>query len=839
MKYFTIVLIILVVCNIINAQDAGIDIVAEFEDYYLFEAIDAVDTLVYVATRYGLSVWIYNENNIDVPPREISRYASPGMSEALIVSDTLCYLADGYNGLLVLSVTDPANIYEVGHCPEATNGQYMILDNDIIYMACFRSGIRTVDVSDITDPVLLDTYGQCRSEDIRLTDNYLFSVSEDYHDVFIFNVSDPSDIQLINQIEVEDNPEGIEVHDGCLYAVLRDRLMIMDINDPRDIEIIYESNVDAWLYGAPAAAKAVRYFGDGYLYVGLYRIWNVRNPREAEILYGNNAGAHYVELGHTVSHVPMGSPGICINYYIYNIEDPENIERIHWLPAACGLSDVFIQDNYLYVSSRFKYGSKFDIYDIEDIHNPMKIGEIDSTVGNDHRVGYDNIYVQDDIAVLSEWRATSDSLYIFSIENIEHPREVSRMGLHSVRDLKIDGEYIYAGNDGSSAGFIVISISDPQTPEIVWQYIADNPNDFKVYGVALSNSYAYSVSRSRGGEWEENFRVWNRSDPEDLQLVGSCVVEGFEATIAVSGEYAYVTGVIDRGLLSVVSIADPENPELVFTIRLPDYGRDCIVSDGYLYISYSNLGFEIFDLEDPERPELIAHYDTPITIYYYNQLAVVDGYVITPGIIYDCARVTGRWNVELSAESYDFGVLHLNSDSTFQLTIINLAQQPVDILDISSDSAAFSVDFDEAFIIAAGEDAEVNITFTPTEERQYNGQLTIHTERRDLTVDLSGTGVNLGVDDEDIFPLEFALYNAYPNPFNNLTRIHYTLDKPGFTTLSIFDITGREAVVLREGYMKPGAYSILWNGENMPSGVYFCHLVSIGRERVVKVVLMR
>ncbi|MDP8237984.1 MAG: T9SS type A sorting domain-containing protein [Candidatus Hatepunaea meridiana] len=827
MKRLIVLLIFLMMSSSVFAQQEDlIDLVVEYEDFYKFEAFDLVDTLIYVANHYGLSVWTYNEEIPENSPYEITRYATSGVSEALVVSDTICFLADSYNGLLVLSVADLDDIFEIGQCAEATYGQFIIQRDDILYMACYRAGIRTVDVSDPLDPILLDTYSPHSSEDIRLVDNLLYSISDYYHDVFILDISDPSDIQLLDRYELDNYPNGIEINDDLLYTQVDVSFTILSIADPENIEVVFASNSR---YGMGSLMNSIRYF-NGYIYMGMACIWDVRDPREAvRLCWGGGYGSAFTELGENVSFVSQSASAMVgrdlMIFDIHNFEEPE---RLHWHPAAYGLSDVFVQDNYLYVSSRFKYGSKFDIYNIENIFNPIKTGEIDSTIGNDSRLGYDDIFVQGDITVLSEYIGARDSLSIFSLEDIEHPREVSRIGRHSVKDLVIDGDYLYIGCDRVSSGnegLKVISIEDPTNPRIVWESDADELCAYEVYGVALSDNYAYSVSRSLGGELEQNFRIWDRGDPEDLQLVGSCVVEGFCATIVLSDEYAYVTGIIDRGLLSVVSIADSENPRVVSTTRLPDYGMDCAMLDGYLYISFYHMGFMIFDLNDPEQPDLISHYDTPISTGTYNQIAVVDGYVITSGIIYDCARITGRWNVQLSSESHDFGDVQLDTSAIWELTISNEAQQPVEILEVACDSATFTVDFDDIITIDLDEETTVEVTFAPTEPRPYTSALTIHTERRDLIVQLSGTGVELSASEDDTqLPLEFALYDAYPNPFNSVTTLQYDIRQSTNLQLSVYDLNGRLVETLYNGNIKSGSYSLTWNAGRLPSGLYLVRM---------------
>ena len=78
-------------------------------------------------------------------------------------------------------------------------------------------------------------------------------------------------------------------------------------------------------------------------------------------------------------------------------------------------------------------------------------------------------------------------------------------------------------------------------------------------------------------------------------------------------------------------------------------------------------------------------------------------------------------------------------------------------------------------------------------------------------------------------PQTFALSQNYPNPFNPETRIQYSLARPAFVTLKIFDAMGREIALLIQEQKAPGTYSTGWdgrdrNGNSVPSGVYFYQL---------------
>ena len=80
-------------------------------------------------------------------------------------------------------------------------------------------------------------------------------------------------------------------------------------------------------------------------------------------------------------------------------------------------------------------------------------------------------------------------------------------------------------------------------------------------------------------------------------------------------------------------------------------------------------------------------------------------------------------------------------------------------------------------------------------------------------------------------PKEFMLYQNYPNPFNPVTNIGFRIAGFGLVTLTIFDITGREAITLINEELRAGEYKTDWNAFSYSSGVYFYRLtVTSGKE---------
>ena len=54
--------------------------------------------------------------------------------------------------------------------------------------------------------------------------------------------------------------------------------------------------------------------------------------------------------------------------------------------------------------------------------------------------------------------------------------------------------------------------------------------------------------------------------------------------------------------------------------------------------------------------------------------------------------------------------------------------------------------------------------------------------------------------------------------------ISYTLSDPVHVTLAVYDIHGRNIIVLDEGYRVVGEHCIIFNAENLECGVYFAKL---------------
>jgi fibronectin-binding autotransporter adhesin len=85
----------------------------------------------------------------------------------------------------------------------------------------------------------------------------------------------------------------------------------------------------------------------------------------------------------------------------------------------------------------------------------------------------------------------------------------------------------------------------------------------------------------------------------------------------------------------------------------------------------------------------------------------------------------------------------------------------------------------------------------------------------------------------------YVLGQNYPNPFNPSTTINYSVPKAGKVELKVYDVLGREVQVLVNDVKPAGAYSIIFNANNLSSGAYFYQMKADGFAQTKKLTLVK
>jgi len=249
---------------------------------------------------------------------------------------------------------------------------------------------------------------------------------------------------------------------------------------------------------------------------------------------------------------------------------------------------VAVQGNYAYIG----VGPRLVILDVSNPAHPTIAGQtgILSNIVRGLAVAGNYVYVAD-----------GNSLRVFNVSNPAAPAQVGSYST-SAEKIVMVGNYAYVAAGGS--GLRIIDISNPTSPTQVGYY-APWPSD--VSDVAVAGSYAYLADRQNG------LVIVSISNPAAPVRVGSYDPPGFTETVAVSGDYAYISVMGEHTWvteLRVVNVANKSTPGEIGTYTPWDRISDSTVDGNYIYLVFGfqgrGKGLEILNVSNPSLPTQVS-----------------------------------------------------------------------------------------------------------------------------------------------------------------------------------------------------------------------------------------
>ncbi len=158
--------------------------------------------------------------------------------------------------------------------------------------------------------------------------------------------------------------------------------------------------------------------------------------------------------------------------------------------------------------------------------------------------------------------------------------------------VAVDGDRAFLG--GILTGLTVVSVANPASP------IQTGSLSDMLHAVAANGDYIYALGPRSA------LRVISVADSAHPTEVGRCEAETAAWSLAVAGEYAYVTAA-DDSLLMVISVADPTQPTVVGEYLLPQRAGGICVVGSHAYVADRDSGLRIMSLADPVRPVEVGY----------------------------------------------------------------------------------------------------------------------------------------------------------------------------------------------------------------------------------------
>ncbi len=458
---------------------------------------------------------------------------------------------------------------------------------------------------------------------------------------------------------------------------------------------------------------------------------------------------------------------------IIGIADGEkiNYNKVTGIFAKKGIKEIQLPSNLQHIGDYAFYDNEIDSIVVPE--NLNYIGSNAFTINSDF-AGIILPSPTKEGAVFDNWKDNYDNIYeagdtVKSFYNRSYTAQFSLNPGTSV--ISLSGDLSFGSIDNNTTATKILTISN------------EGNASFTVTSIDLPDGYTANwtsgdIAADANKEVEITFAPTEAKDYNGIIKVNSNATFGLDSinvsgtgvsapVISLTGDLTFGNTVVNTTVNKTLTIGNTGDAALTITsIDLPD-GYTANWTSGEIAVGANK------EVEITFTPTEVKDYNGVITV---NSNANSGENTIS---------VSGKGIAAVISLSGDLAFGNVKIDSTPEriLTIDNTGDA---ILTITS------VDLPDGYTanwtsgeIAAGTNKEVEITFAPTEVKDYNGVITVNSNANsgENTISVSGSGV---ITDE-IIELSNTKIIAYPNPVNNILYI----EVEGKQEMEILNVSGK------------------------------------------------
>ncbi|MCD4750673.1 MAG: hypothetical protein K8R59_14980 [Thermoanaerobaculales bacterium] len=386
----------------------------------------------------------------------------------------------------------------------------------------------------------------------------------------IVDISQPSELNLLAQIDLPSAVMNVVVSGDFVYAVSKGGFSILRISGSLEVE-----EVGQWTgYFDDITVDGDYAFLSGHQ--TMLRVVSLSDPTEPVTVASIQGTGSYVSIaivGNVAVVANRSDSTVCSVIDISNPETPEIIGEMSWLAYAFEVASsgdycaLGVANGLLYLDLTFP-PRPYPLWSID----PQWL--LDSLAAEDGRV----------------FAATDQGVQIL---------DISEEGKITMGSLIPQPEWLYemvvengllVGRTWDE-GLVFFDVSDADSPSKVatWRTWWDI-QDMEIRGRDLFVAAGW-----------DGLKIFDVSDPTSIHTRGGVEVSGYAANVAVADATAAVSD--NNRNLSLIDISDPQNP--VIRGLLPAAGSRIIGREDYFYLNAYNR-IRIVDAGDPENPRIVA-----------------------------------------------------------------------------------------------------------------------------------------------------------------------------------------------------------------------------------------
>ncbi len=571
------------------------------------------------------------------PPCYFSGYygTTPQMTSVLIINDKAYigysksyysydfhYPCETVNGTIVIETNSVQNIVPIGYSNEF-NMKHIITSLENNNMIVHGSHISVIKINEPASPELISRSSS--AQDAIYQDNvvYLADPNAGFKTIDFSDIYNPVTIGTMN---TPGKPVKVKIQDGVAFvADSEGGLQLIDVKNPALPELIGTvytpgSVLDLALIGNYAA------LADGSGGLQIVDISNMGGFQNMLSVYPGELSSYFIENDLLyVSHDPDQENKL----HLIDIAKPYEGNQLVSIDLSGYACDIVKTGNTLFVCDT---GFGLRIYDYTDPANPQFIG------GAETPYGAKNMKISGNIAAVSN----SSGINIIDISDlfapqitdfIELPGDAPPPGFDSVpfgihyrmssfQVAFVEGRMIvcyHHSYDCSQSricentqvfGIQEYNINNPAQPEMTSQIdLSGRVNDIQKIDSTTFIILMYNT-----------MNIIDFSTPSNPATLSSTPTASGASKLFIDGQKAYVF--VQYHGLDIFDISNLANPVLLNTVEIPGNVRDAVFESGMVYFAEYDSGITAADISDPLNPQIFEPIETPGKI---DQIKMNDG----------------------------------------------------------------------------------------------------------------------------------------------------------------------------------------------------------------------
>jgi hypothetical protein len=270
---------------------------------------------------------------------------TPGEAFGIAVNGDFAYVADGYGGLRVISIADPAHPTEVGYCDTPGWAHGVEVSGNYAYVADYDSGLRVISIADPAHPVEVshfDTPGLACG--VAVNEDRVY-VADDTAGLRIISVADPAHPVEVGHFDTQDRAWGIVARGDTAHVASIDLgFSIISAVDPANPAVVggfYQLN--SWTLGGVAVSGSYSHFTHSALGFVIVTI----SPSQLVGRCGDYRRAGSVAVSYGYAYVAADEDGL----RAISVAEPTNPTEIAFHDAPNWWANgVTVNGGYVYVA---------------------------------------------------------------------------------------------------------------------------------------------------------------------------------------------------------------------------------------------------------------------------------------------------------------------------------------------------------------------------------------------------------------------------------------------------------------------------------------------------------